>query len=86
MVLFFDSKFVFLVRIIMAAQRSGCGHYTFVLFLMVAHMEYDRPLYFIQLFVLLLLSSSFFFSSPNLSRRKLDVCHISTRGVALVRI
>jgi len=28
----------------------------------------------------------FFFSSPNLSRRRLDVCHTSTHGVALVRI
>jgi len=31
-----------------------------------------------------LLSSSF--PSPNLSRRRLDVCHTSTHGVALVRI
>jgi len=30
--------------------------------------------------------SSFFLSSPNLSRRRLDVCHTSTHGVALVRI
>jgi len=30
----------------------------------------------------LLLSS---FSSPNLSRRRLDVCHTSTHGLALVR-
>jgi len=30
--------------------------------------------------------SSFFFSSPNLSRRRLDVCHTATHGVALVRI
>jgi len=30
--------------------------------------------------------SSFSISSPNLSRRRLDVCHTSTRGVALVRI
>ena len=29
---------------------------------------------------------SFFLSSPNLSRRRLDVCHTSTHGVALVRI
>jgi len=29
---------------------------------------------------------SIFFSSPNLSRHTLDVCHTSTRGVALVRI
>jgi len=28
----------------------------------------------------------FLFSSPNLSRRRLDVCHASTHGVALVRI
>jgi len=27
-----------------------------------------------------------FFSSPYLSRRRLDVCHTSTHGVALVRI
>jgi len=32
-------------------------------------------------------SSSFFFlSSPNLSRRRLDVCRTSTHGAALVRI
>jgi len=31
-------------------------------------------------------SSSFFFSSPNLSCRRLDVYHTSTRGVALVQI
>ena len=35
-------------------------------------------------FLLVLLS--FIFSSPNLSRRRLDVCHTSTHGVALVRI
>jgi len=29
---------------------------------------------------------SIFFSSPNLSRRRLDVCHASTHGVALVRM
>jgi len=32
------------------------------------------------------LSSSSFFSSPNLSRRRLDLCHTSTHGVALMRI
>jgi len=36
--------------------------------------------------LLFVLSSFFFFSSPNLSRRRLDVCHTSTHGyVALVR-
>jgi len=29
---------------------------------------------------------SFFLSSPNLSCRRLDVCHTSIHGVALVRI
>ena len=29
---------------------------------------------------------SFFSSSPNLSGQRLDVCHTSTHGVALVRI
>jgi len=38
---------------------------------------------FILSFVLLL---SFFLSSPNLSGRKLDVCHTPTHSVALVRI
>jgi len=37
---------------------------------------------FIVSFVLL----SFFLSSPNLTGRRLDVCHTSTHGVALVRI
>ena len=31
-------------------------------------------------------SSFFFLSSPNLSGRRLDVCHTSTHGVALVQI
>jgi len=29
---------------------------------------------------------SFFFSSPNLSHRRVDVCHTYTHGVALVQI
>ena len=38
------------------------------------------------IFALWLLLSSFFLSSPNLSRHRLDVCHTSAHGVALVRI
>jgi len=40
------------------------------------------------IFALWFLLSSFylFISSPNLSRRRLDVCHTSTHSVALVRI
>ena len=41
------------------------------------------PLYFCPVVSIFLLS---FFSSPNLSRRRLDVYHTSTHGVALVRI
>ena len=40
-----------------------------------------------NIFALWFLSSSiFFFSSPNLSGRRLDVYHTSTHGVALVRV
>jgi len=38
----------------------------------------------IYIFMLWFVLSYFFFSSPNLSRRRLDVCHTSTHGVALV--
>ena len=42
--------------------------------------------YIFALWLLLLSFFLLFFSSPNLSRRRLDVCHTSTHGVALVRI
>jgi len=38
------------------------------------------------IFALWFLLSIYLFSSPNLSRRRLDVYHTSTHGVALVRI
>jgi len=40
----------------------------------------------IYIFILSFVLLSFFLSSPNLSDRRLDVCHTSTHGVALVRI
>ena len=43
-----------------------------------------QSIYIFMLWFVLLSSS--FFSSPNLSRHRLDVCHTSTHGVALVRI
>jgi len=62
----------------------------------VAHLSHCRVLVMVALwnradhyiFALwfLRLSSFFFLSSPNLSRRRLDVCHTSTHGVSLVRI
>ena len=47
---------------------------------------YIFMLWFVLLFLLLLLPSSSFFSSPNLSGRRLDVYHTLAHGVALVRI
>ena len=44
---------------------------------------WNRETIYIFILFLLLLS---FFSSPNLSRCRLDVCHTSTHGVALVQI
>jgi len=58
----------------------------FISFFMVALCNRETIYIFMLWFVLLLSSSSFFISSPNLSRRRLDVCHTSTHGVALVRI
>jgi len=45
-----------------------------------------QTIYIFMLWFVLLSSSSFFNSSPNLSRRRLDVYHTSTHGVALLRI
>jgi len=39
-----------------------------------------------QTIIFLLCGFFFFFSSPNLSRRRLDVYHTSAHGVALVQI
>ena len=50
-------------------------------FFMVALCNRADHYIFMLWFVLLL---SFFFPSPNLSRRRLDVYHTSTHGVALV--
>ena len=51
---------------------------------MVALWNRADPLYFCPAVTSFFLLS--FFSSPNLSRRRLDVCHTSTPGVALIRI
>ena len=48
-------------------------------------LNYGRPIFLPSGFFFYLLSF-YLFSSPNLSRRRLDVCHTSTHGVALVRI
>jgi len=51
-----------------------------VLFMVAVYNRADH-----YIFALWFLLSSFF-SSPNLSGRRLDVYHTSTHGVALVRI
>ena len=49
--------------------------------------EIGGPLYFCPVVTIFLsFFLSIFFSSPNLSGRRLDVYHTSTHGVALVRI
>ena len=45
-----------------------------------------QTLYFALWFLLSFFLLSFFLSLPNLSHPRLDVCHTSTHGVALVRI
>jgi len=51
---------------------------------MAALCNIGQTIIFLPCGFFFLLSS--FFSSPNLSRRRLDVYHTSTHGVALVRI
>jgi len=46
----------------------------------------NRPGHYIFALWFRLLLLLLFFSSPNLSRRRLDVSHTSTHGVSLVRI
>jgi len=71
----------------MVALWNRADHYILpcCFFIMVALWNRADHYIFILWFHLLS-SSSFFFSSPNLSCRRLDVCHTSTHGVALVRI
>jgi len=47
---------------------------------------WNRADHYIFILSFVLLSSSFFISSPNLSRRREDVCHTCTHGVTLLRI
>ena len=75
----------------MVALSNRADHYIFALWFLLVHGQVtiimvalcNRADHYI--FILFLLSSSFF-SSPNLSGRKLDVYHTLAHGVALVRI
>ena len=59
-------------QVFMATLWNRAGHYIFILWFLS--------------FCLSIYLSFIFFSSPNLSRRRLHVCHTSTHGVALVQI
>jgi len=66
-----------------SVKSHQCAVCTFV---MAALSNKAGHYIFILWFLLLSFYLPFFFSSPILSRRTLDVYHISTHGVALVRI
>jgi len=76
-------RILYAIYIIMVALWNGGDHYIFILSFVMAAL-WNRAGHYI--FALWFLSSSFFFSSPNLSGRWLDVYHTSIHGVALVRI
>ena len=68
-----DADIIFFV-LFMVALCNRADHYIFMLW------------FVLLLLLLLLLLLSSFFSSPNLSGRRLDVYHTLAHGVALVRI
>jgi len=69
----------------MVALCNRADHYIFALwFLSSFFMAAVRSRCGHYIFALWFLSSIFFYSSPNLSSRRLDVYHTSTHDVALV--
>ena len=79
------------VLLIMAALAALCnraGHYILPCSFFMAALCNRGPLYFCPVVsIFYLLSIFLFFSSPNLSGRRLDVYHtLVAHGVALVRI
>jgi len=78
---------VVLMLLIMVALRSRCEHYIFAMWFLSSFiwsqygMEQSITLFILWFFLSFFF---FFFSSPNLSPRRLDVCHTSTHGEALV--
>jgi len=81
----------FKLKLFMAALCNRAGHYICALWFLIPppYPLWNRAGHYIFILCFLLSSSSVFFllfSLPNLSRRRLDVYHTSTHGVALVRI
>jgi len=75
---------IYIFILFMVALWNRADHYVFMLFMVALCNRADHYIFMLWFVLLLLLLS--FFSSPNLSRSRLDVCHTSTHGVALVRI
>ena len=75
------------IEFFMAALRSRCGHYIFIPWFILLMPPYaiGQAIIFCACSLFCLLSF-FLFSSNNLSRRRLDVYHTFTNGVALVLI
>jgi len=73
----------YLVTVYFDAAKS-CSRTVFVCVFIMAALWNRAGHYIFALWFLSIYLS--FFSSPNLSRRRLDVYHISTHGVALVQI
>jgi len=61
-------------------------HFNALWFLLMAAVWNRAGHYIFILWFLRLLSIYLYSSSPNLSRRRLDVYHTSTHGVAIARI
>jgi len=85
----FANMFLSLMNILLVLFRNGLclffSHVNHASELIMAAL-WNKAGHYILALWFLLLSSFFLFSSPNLSRRRLDVNHTSTHGVALVRI
>ena len=77
---FCDAKILFNLAI---CYQNGLG-ITKDLAKVIMLALWNRPDHYICILWFLLLLS--FFSSPNLNRCRLDVCHTCTHGVALVQI
>jgi len=65
------------------SEKPLNGHFSGLFMVALCNRE---TIYIFMLWFVLLPSFFFFFSSPNLSGRRLDVYHTLAHGVALVRI
>jgi len=74
------------LRLIVDLTSANCSHQVQQYVLLWSPYGIGQTIIFSSCRLFFLSFFFFFFSSPNLSRRRLDVCHTSTHGVALARI